>query len=335
MEIKLETNVLKDASFDSEIVTTLPPNSEVILLDENAYISPDDATWRWWNVRTVEGDGYIAEMTDEGLALLDGSCALTMYDAMKLAINRYSVFPGFDVEYSKWDNTSDFEYNAISLGLTKTEIINGVPVDAVKILAVDLSPQTGKPASRLYWQAMGADFGKDGYAYFYMYNGDDPARFPLLELPIPEQHYSVLPETGRKFDSWQEQNLDSWNSYYRDNLLQNKFMFVYQSNNTPVNGMINVNLDKYKTPLVPDEFPSWSWLPLRDDFFVAYELGNGEIINQYWVKYQQPPADWIMMGSYLSAYYEVSDFLNYLEYDSAEIEKVQTCLQLYKVSNFQ
>jgi hypothetical protein len=149
-EIKHETNVLKDVSFASEIVTTLPANSEVILLDENAYLSPADPAWRWWNVRTVEGDGYIAEITDEGLAQLDGSCALTMYDAMKLAINKYSMYPGFGVEYSKWDNTSDFEYNAISLGLTKTEIINGVPVDAVKILAVDLSPQTGKPTARTY-----------------------------------------------------------------------------------------------------------------------------------------------------------------------------------------
>jgi hypothetical protein len=338
LEIKHETNVLKDVSFASEIVTYLQPGSEVILLDKAAYISPTDPAWMWWNVRTVDGDGYIAEMTDEGRALLSDSCALTVYDAMKLAINKYSMYPGFDVEYSKWDNTCGFEYNAISLGLTKTEVINGVPVDAVKLLAVDLSPETGKPTARIYFHAMGADFGEDGYAYFYMYNGDDPARFPLLGLPVPKQHYSVLPQTGRIFDSWQEQDLDSWIPYYQDNPLKNKFMYVYQSNNTQVNGILNVspfyfNFDKYKTPVVPDEFPSWSWLPLRDDFFVEYERGNGEIINQYWVKYQQPPADWIMMGSYLSAYYEVSDFLNYLAYDASEIDKVQTCLELYKASN--
>jgi hypothetical protein len=256
-----------------------------------------------------------------------------MYDAMNLAVNKYANYPGFNAQYERWENSNKFEYNVISLGLTKTEVINGVPVDAVKLLAVDLSPQTGKPTSRLYWQAMGADFGKDGYAYFYTYNGNNTTE---NGLPMVEQHPSVLPKTGRKFDNWQEEYFDSWMQYYRNNPLQNRFMFVHQSNRTPVNEMISVspfffNFDKYKTPVVPAEFPSFSWLSVRDDFFVAYERGNGDIINQYWVKYQQPPADWIMMGSNLSAYYEVSYFLDYLEYDPAEIDNVQTCLQLYKV----
>jgi hypothetical protein len=332
LEIKHETNVLKDVSFASEIVTNLQPGSEVILLGETAYISPTDPAWMWWNVRTVDGDGYIAEMTDEGRALLSDSCAMTMYDAMKLAVNKYSPYPGFNAEYGKYDNTNGFQYSTISLGLTKTEVISGVPVDAVKLLAVDLSPETGKPTARIYFHAMGADFGEEGYAYFYTYNGDDTTE---KGLPMVEQHPSVLP---KKFDSWQEEYFDSWISYYRDNPLQNRFMFVVQTNNTPVNEMISVspfffNFDRYKTPVVPAEFPSFSWLPVRDDFFVEYERGNGEIINQYWVKYQQPPADWIMMGSNFRAYYEVADFLNYLAYDASEIDKVQTCLELYKVSN--